>query len=1260
MFEDPDQCVLLACLGLLSSTHRCNRGAADHTGAVYCVEYARDGQRFASGGADNTVMVWDSKHTCLMKYSHKDSIQALAYNPVTHQLASCTARDFALWVQRKRNVRKKPVPSKVLCASWSLDGQALALGMLNGTISIRDPEGAETMRIARDKPVWSLSYSMQWNALEKQDEDLLAVGCWDQTLSFYSGGQQVGRDVALGYDPTCVSWFTAGQFLLVSGSNKKTTLFTKDGIELCTAAEGEDWAWAAKQRPRQNYVAVARNDGTVSMHMLAFTTVHGLYKDRYAYRDSMTDVIVQHLLTDHKVRIRCKDYVKKIAVYKSRLAVQLKKRVLVYELGQGDDAHGMQYRVKKRINEALECNLLVVTAEHVILCQESRLQLFALTGHKEREWVLESVIRYIKVTGGPDGGEGLLVGLKNGAVFKIFVNNPFPILVTRHTRAVRCLDVSLDRTKMALVDDANTLQVMDMESKEVLFQHDGTTSVAWNSQAEDVLCFSGNEHLHIKTGTFPLVSQPLQGFVVGFHGSKVFCLQSIAMQTVDVPQGVSMHRYIDTRKLDDAYAVACLGVTDSDWRALGVAALKSVRFDIARKAFSRIKDMRYMELLTQVEAVQASRRLAAAGSDVDPDAGLLADVLAFEGRFEEAASMYKRGGMLDAAIDMYTDLRRWEAAKQLAESSAGAVDVRELLVRQAQVAEDSADFQAAASIFTSLGQHERAINLLGENGDLEAVAALVRTLDASNRGALDAAAKHFRAAGKEGARHAKETYIKMGDIVSLLGVHVECEEWDEAISLATSADAKAAKEAEAAGLPPPSSEHTIRVYLPYAEWLVNRGEYVKAREALSKANRPDLAATVLVALSVNAVTESRHKDACVQFLQLAGEELNIQSMTGQGAASEEAPLNPRRSLALVYLARVHYAYSFVLQFVDAPFTPLQPHTIFQAAAFVLNGLTAASNPSIPHEQLEYLDSTVFFPSYLPSTAAAEAGQRLSGPRRNRAPLVRADGVPIGVEVAKVLYAVAQQAAGLGAYRLAKSSYDRLSALHYPPSWRDSVEMARLALQAKPFTDKDSVLPMCYRCSTVNSVLRTSGSGDVCSNCGHPFVRCMVTFDHLPLVQFVPDYDGGLTDEAALSLIKTDTRRTAASGSGTKTISEGGVQALTFSTPAGGTKSPDADSDQLQAALEASEVLDFGSVLKADEGMLRSANRTRIIVAPWNTVHPELHIRFFFNMMPDVHVACCNSCCSLFNAQQLEQQLLKTGNKCPVCSASADFIQWGNL
>ena len=42
---------------------------------------------------------------------------------------------------------------------------------------------------------------------------------------------------------------------------------------------------------------------------------------RYAYRERLTDVVVQHLISDSMVRIKCREMIKKIAVYKNRLAV---------------------------------------------------------------------------------------------------------------------------------------------------------------------------------------------------------------------------------------------------------------------------------------------------------------------------------------------------------------------------------------------------------------------------------------------------------------------------------------------------------------------------------------------------------------------------------------------------------------------------------------------------------------------------------------------------------------------------------------------------------------------------------------------------------------------------------------------------------------------------------------------------------------------------------------------------------------------------
>lgn len=40
-----------------------------HKDVVYCVNYAKDGKKFASGSADKTVIIWTNKLDGLLKYS---------------------------------------------------------------------------------------------------------------------------------------------------------------------------------------------------------------------------------------------------------------------------------------------------------------------------------------------------------------------------------------------------------------------------------------------------------------------------------------------------------------------------------------------------------------------------------------------------------------------------------------------------------------------------------------------------------------------------------------------------------------------------------------------------------------------------------------------------------------------------------------------------------------------------------------------------------------------------------------------------------------------------------------------------------------------------------------------------------------------------------------------------------------------------------------------------------------------------------------
>jgi intraflagellar transport protein 122 len=50
-----------------------------------------------------------------------------------------------------------------------------------------------------------------------------------------------------------------------------------------------------------------------------------------------------------------------------------------------------------------------------------------------------------------------------------------------------------------------------------------------------------------------------------------------------------MYQYLETKQYKEAYKVACLGVTDGDWRALAVEAMEVVFFLISLNIHPKLK-----------------------------------------------------------------------------------------------------------------------------------------------------------------------------------------------------------------------------------------------------------------------------------------------------------------------------------------------------------------------------------------------------------------------------------------------------------------------------------------------------------------------------------------------------------------------------------------------------------------------------------------------------------------------------------------------
>jgi len=66
--------------------------------------------------------------------------------------------------------------------------------------------------------------------------------------------RQMGNDRYLGYDPSFVSWFTKGEFVLAGGSNKQCNIYSRDGVQLGVVGDLPSWVWSAEVRPDANCV----------------------------------------------------------------------------------------------------------------------------------------------------------------------------------------------------------------------------------------------------------------------------------------------------------------------------------------------------------------------------------------------------------------------------------------------------------------------------------------------------------------------------------------------------------------------------------------------------------------------------------------------------------------------------------------------------------------------------------------------------------------------------------------------------------------------------------------------------------------------------------------------------------------------------------------------------------------------------------------------------------------------------------------------
>ncbi len=647
------------------------------------------------------------------------------------------------------------------------------------------------------------------------------------------------------------------------------------------------------------------------------------------------DIMIHNLISSNKTRIKCKKYIRKLAVYKNLVAALTIDKVCVYELNPDETAKSPKYYVKWDG----DVNLILLTSNHLLICLENRLLLFCLTsntGSIEREWTFEADIKYLRVIGGAEKREALIGGLKNGEIYLIYIDNQFPVLIYQHEVPIRSLDVSCNRKRLAVVDENHDLFVVEISTKSLLWKDQKAKSVAFNSEIEDMISYWYEGNVYIKTADFPPSYEKMNGVIVGFRGTKVFLLQAMNnINVLDISHSTSIMKYTEKKNFDEALKIASLGATSQEWLYLGFESLLEFNIKVALSCFKKLQDIRVINLCLKIEKDIKDK--------VDKKV-LTGDILAHMGKYKEAADAYLKAEAYEKALQLYTDLKDYAKAKEIKSTYLKNIETNaqddKILIQQADWLNENGKKSEAADLYWILGKKKRAMEIYGDIGMLDKLIQFCRELNKDeNYDLIEYCGKIFKK--HKHYQYATEAYLKLGDLKALVMMNIELGRYEEAFLLAQ--QNKALLE---------------YVYLQYAEVLIAEDKFKEAQIAYKRAGRIDLSMRLLEKLIDNASYEKRYKDACNLLISYSFDALTvIIEYTSQSKADVVKVKNYRDSYEL---AGIFNAFDIIYKYIDEPFSNdllnIDSQGLFNACKYLANKLNSIKSNN------KFLSKV--FPSYV--------------------------------------------------------------------------------------------------------------------------------------------------------------------------------------------------------------------------------------------------------------------------------------------------------
>ena len=141
--------------------------------------------------------------------------------------------------------------------------------------------------------------------------------------------------------------------------------------------------------------------------------------------------------------------------------------------------------------------------------------------------------------------------------------------------------------------------------------------------------------------------------------------------------------------------------------------------------------------------------------------------MAFQGKYAEAAKVYKKLGQEQRALTMYTDLRMFDLANEFL-SGGDDADRKSLIRKKAEWAAKINEPRAAAEMFLSAGETMKAVQLMGSHGWVDMLVDTGRKLDKADTEPLAAVGEFLRQLGSLQYAQVRAQQRKLLQLLSLM------------------------------------------------------------------------------------------------------------------------------------------------------------------------------------------------------------------------------------------------------------------------------------------------------------------------------------------------------------------------------------------------------------------------------------------------------------------------------------------------------------